>query len=547
VEDGLLKLRRITIGDHAYIGSSAMISGDTVIEDWGELQDLSHLQPGKTIKEGEVWQGSPAQLKEKENIADLPQPLHVSTYTRRKYKTIFILFILIFPFIILLPLLPTIITINKLDNAADDYDFTYMIGAPALALLYILLFAAETIIITRIMQRKVKPGTFPIYSMFYVKKWFADQLLSLNLIVLHPIYATVFVSRFFRALGAKIGKDTEISTASSVTHPLLEIGDGAFVADAVTLGEADVRAQQLILSKTTIDSFSFVGNSALIPQGYHLKGNMLIGVLSTPPDEQQMTDNKAHDWFGSPAIPLPRRQESNPFPPELTIHPKRRRKIARGTVEFIRIILPESAIICFSILFIAYGHDLVVDEPLWKIILYFPFYYLFYMGIPAFLLTVILKWAFIGKYKAQQKPMWTWKVWRSEAITSTYEALSIPFLLEYMQGTPWLPLFMRLLGVKTGKRVWMNTTDITEFDMVTICDDAALNADCGPQTHLFEDRVMKVGAVKIGARSSIGAGTIILYDSEIGDDTKIEALSLVMKGERLAPGTDWTGSPVKPL
>lgn len=105
---------------------------------------------------------------------------------------------------------------------------------------------------------------------------------------------------------------------------------------------------------------------------------------------------------------------------------------------------------------------------------------------------------------------------------------------------------LHLLGAKTGKRVWMNTTDITEFDMVSIGDDSALNQDCGPQTHLFEDRVMKIGPVKIGSRSSIGSGTIILYDSEIGDDTRIEALSLVMKGERLAPGTDWTGSPVKP-
>ncbi len=546
VEDGMLKLRAIAIGNHAYIGSSATISGDTAIADWGELQDLSHLQAGKKIESGEVWQGSPAQLKEKKSIADLPQPLPVSAATRRKYKIIFTLFIFIFPFIILLPLLPTIITINKLDNNANDYDFAYLIHAPGLAVLYLALFTAETIIITRLLQRNVKAGKYPIYSMFYVRKWFADQLLSLSLIVLHPIYATVFVSRFFRALGAKVGKDTEISTASSVTHPLLEIGEGAFVADAVTLGEADVRGQQLILDKTTIDSFSFVGNSALIPQGYHLEGNMLIGVLSVPPDAAQMTNSTAHDWFGSPAIALPRRQESNPFPPELTMYPKRRRKIARGLVEFIRIILPETAIICFSIMFIAYGHDLVLDEPLWKIALYFPFYYLFYMGVPAFLLTVALKWIFIGKYKAQQKPMWTWKVWRSEAITSTYEALSIPFFLEYLQGTPWLPLFMRLLGVKTGKRVWMNTTDITEFDMVTIGDDAALNVDCGPQTHLFEDRVMKVGSVKIGARSSIGAGTIVLYDSEVGDDVKIDALSLVMKGERLAPATDWTGSPVKP-
>jgi non-ribosomal peptide synthetase-like protein len=546
VEDGLFKLREITLGDHAYVGSAAVISGDSHIREWGELQDLSCLQPGDIIKPGEVWQGSPAQLKETKNIADLPQPLEVTSATRAKYKLIFGVSILAFSIIILLPLLPTIIAINKLDNNAGDYDFSYMIHAPELALLYILLFAGETILITRLLQRNIKPGKYPIYSALYVRKWFVDQLMSLSLIVLHPIYATVYVAGFFRALGAKIGKDTEISTASNVTHPLLEIGDGAFVADAVTLGEADIRAQQLILNKTVIESNSFVGNSALIPQGYHLNGNMLIGVLSTPPSEEQLNANAARDWFGSPAIALPRRQESNPFPPEMTIHPKIGRKIARGFIEFIRIILPETAIICGSILFIAYGHDLVVDEPLWKIILLFPFYYLFYMGIPAFLLTVLMKWVFIGKYKPKQRPMWTWAVWRSEGITSTYEALSIPFLLEYLQGTPWLPILMRVLGVKVGKRVFMNTTDITEFDMVTICDDAALNADCGPQTHLFEDRVMKVGSVKIGARSSIGSGTIILYDSELGDDTHIEALSLVMKGERLSPGTDWVGSPVRP-
>jgi non-ribosomal peptide synthetase-like protein len=546
VEDGMLKLRPITLGDHAYVGSAATISGGSHIAEWGELQDLSFLQPGNTIKPGEVWQGSPAQFKEKKNIEDLPKPLEVTAATRLKYKAIFAFSILIFSFIILLPLLPTIIAINKLDNAADDYDFSYMVHAPLLALLYIVLFATEPILLTRWLQHGIKPGKYPIYSILYVRKWFADQLMSLSLIVMHPIYATVYVAGFFRALGAKIGKDTEISTASNVTHPMLEIGDGAFVADAVTLGEADIRAQQLILSKTVIDSNSFVGNSALIPQGYHLFGNMLIGVLSTPPSEQQMAGNAAKDWFGSPGIPLPRRQESNPFPPELTIHPKTSRKIARGIIEFIRIILPETAIICGSILFIAYGHDLVVDGPLWKTILLFPFYYLFFMGIPAFLLTVLLKWVFIGKYKPKQRPMWTWAVWRSEGITSTYEALAIPFLLDYLQGTPWLPILMRALGVKTGRRIFMNTTDITEFDMVTIGDDAALNADCGPQTHLFEDRVMKVGTVKIGARCSIGAGTIVLYDSELGDDTRIEALSLVMKGERLSPGTDWTGSPVKP-
>ncbi|GAB3915149.1 Pls/PosA family non-ribosomal peptide synthetase [Mucilaginibacter boryungensis] len=544
VEDGWLKLRRISLGDHAYIGSSALIAGGAVMEEWAELQDLSYLQAGKTIKPGEVWQGSPAVLKETKSLADMPQPIPVSEGTMRRYKLVFALSVFAFPFIILTPLIPTIITVNNLDNAAPDYNFNYLVNVPALAALYIALFAAETILLTRLLQYKVKPGKYPVYSWFYVRKWFTDQLMSLSLVVMHPIYATVYIGTFFRALGAKVGKNTEVSTASSATHPLLEIGDDAFIADAVTLGEADIRGQQLVLAKTTINSRSFVGNSALIPQGYSLPSDMLIGVLSTPPTPEQMADNNARDWFGSPAIAIPRRQESNAFDVSLVSRPSWKRKIARGMVELIRIILPESAIICFSILFIAYGHDIIVDKSFFEGLFWFPIYYLGLMGIPAFLLTVVLKWIFIGKYKAEQKPMWTWKVWRSEAITTTYEALAVPFLLEYLQGTPWLPLALRLMGMKTGKRVWLNTTDFTEHDMIEIGDDTAMNEDCGPQTHLFEDRVMKIGYVKIGERVNVGARTIILYDSEVGNDNHIEPLSLVMKGERLAPGTNWAGSPV---
>ena len=547
VEDGLLKLRKVVIGDHAYIGSSAVVSGGANIEAWGELQDLSYLQDGRSIKPGEIWQGSPAALKETKALEDLPQPLFVSKAKRRRYTFVFLLTLLIFPFVVLLPLLPTIMIINNLDNSTSDYDFSYLIVTPSLALSYIIVFALVTILLTRALQWGIKPGKYPIYSRFYIRKWFADQLMSLSLIVLHPIYATVYVSLLFRALGAKIGKNTEISTASSVTHPLLEIGKGAFVADAVTLGESDVRGQQLILDKTVIGNNSFVGNSALIPQGYHLPGRMLIGVLSTPPAKEQLDNSEAKDWFGSPAIALPRRQASRAFPAELTARPSAQRILGRSIVEFIRIIIPETVILICSILFIAYGHDLVVEKSWWEIMLAFPFYYLFFMGLPAFLVTVILKWTTIGIYKPEQKPMWTSKVWRSEAITSTYEALSVPFLLDFMRGTPWLPLILRLMGLKTGKRVWLNTTDITEYDMVHIGDDTALNEDCGPQTHLFEDRVMKVGPVKIGKRCSIGARTIILYDSVIGDDVAIEALSLVMKGENLQSNSNWGGSPVRPI
>ena len=141
--------------------------------------------------------------------------------------------------------------------------------------------------------------------------------------------------------------------------------------------------------------------------------------------------------------------------------------------------------------------------------------------------------------------MWSFRVWRSEAVTTTYEALAIPFLLDYLRGTPWLPFILRFYGVRVGEKVYLNTSDITEFDLVSIGNEAELNEDCGPQTHLFEDRVMKIGSVDFGVRSNIGTRTIVLYDTNIGDDVHIMPLSLVMKGETLGSNSVWMGSPIE--
>lgn len=543
VEEGWLKLQPLVLEDHAYVGTSSVVDGNCRIGRGGELGDLSLLRSGEAIRSGEIWKGSPARCTGHRKVEEFGKP-PLASRTLLKYAGAYLLLLLIFPFTVLLPLLPSIIALNEMDNAASAYDFKYLALSPLLAASYIGLFIAETVLLTRWLMKGVQEGSHPVYSKLYLRKWLNDQIMALSLFVLHPIYATVYASPLFRALGARVGKNAEISTASQVTHGLLEIGEGAFIADAVALGESDVRSQLFTLRKTSIGNQSFVGNSALIPQGYALPDGMLIGVLSTPPEAGDLAREKARDWFGSPAIALPKRQESANFPPQLTLHPRPARKIARAAVELARILLPSTAVMCFSTLFIAFAHDLLIYEDWGKTLLYFPFYYLFFVGFPSLLLTALLKWAFAGRYKACQAPMWTWKVWKTEAITTTYEALAVPFFLEYLKGTPWLSLTLRLFGVRIGKRVWMNTTDITEFDMVEIGDEAALNNDCGPQTHLFEDRVMKVGPVSIGKRSHVGTRSVILYDSVLGDDTRVEALSLVMKGEDLPARSHWVGSPV---
>lgn len=546
VEGGYLKLRKITIMDNAYVGTAAIVNGGCTLQAGAELSDQSALGKDITMQGNEVWTGSPAAHVSTKKAEETAYTNTISNGRQLKYKIVFFLLIFIFPFAILLPLVPTIVFINTMDdNTKADYDFSYLAFTPLLSFVYIVVFITLIVVASRWLQRKVRAGSFSLYSPFYVKKWLADQLMSLSLTVLHPIFASIYVSWFFRLLGAKVGKNTEISTASNVTHKLFTIGDESFVADAVVLGETDIRNQEIILAETTIGNRTFIGNSALVPQGSQLGDDMLIGVLSVPPTVDQQTETHVKDWLGSPAMALPRRQPGAAFSPKLTFNPSLARRVARGVVEFIRIVLPQTAILCLCILFIAYGDDLLRNNSIGKIIFLFPFYYLGIVAMPAYLITLVLKWGVAGKYKEQQLPMWTWKVWRSEGITTLYEALAVPFLLEQMKGSPWLPFLLRLLGVKVGKKVWMNSSDITEFDMVKIGDYSEINFDSGPQTHLFEDRIMKIGKVSIGEECTIGAKSIILYDTHVGNNTIVEPLSLVMKGETLPCNSRWAGAPVE--
>ncbi|WP_300597590.1 Pls/PosA family non-ribosomal peptide synthetase [Niabella sp.] len=546
VENGLLRLRQVRIGDHAYLGSSSIVCGNTVIEKNGELRELSCLREGERIGENEIWNGSPAKkeavINDNASVGIKPAP----AAKRNRYAFVYLCSLFIFPLIVVIPLFPTLYTLYVADYNADDYDFSYLWQTPLLAASYLLIFIFCVAGISRVLQWKMKEGQYSIFSFTYYRKWVKDQLMNMSLIVLHPLYASVYISWFYRLLGAKVGRNSEISTASDVSHHLLEIGNGSFIADAVILGEHDVKNEVLTLEKTVIGNNSFVGNSGLIPQGYHLKDNTLVGVLSKAPDEKEWAANKNADWFGSPPIALPARQKMEGFEDKLTYHPSAGLKIARAVVEGIRIILPQTCVIIASVLLIAYAHNLLLVS-VGRLLLFIPFYYLFFMGIPLFLVAVLLKWIFVGKYKKAAMPMYSVKVWLSEAITSFHEALSVPFLLDPLRGTMWLPLLLRLLGVKTGKKVWLNTTDITEFDMVTIGDEAMLNEDCGPQTHLFEDRIMKVGTVNIGSRSTIGTRSIVLYDSVVGSHVTVDSLSLIMKGEQLPDNTAWGGSPVRPI
>lgn len=113
-------------------------------------------------------------------------------------------------------------------------------------------------------------------------------------------------------------------------------------------------------------------------------------------------------------------------------------------------------------------------------------------------------------------------------------------------GTPYLAFFLQLLGVQVGSRATLLSHDITEFDMVKIGDEAVLNMHAAPQTHLFEDRVMKVGRVDVEANACCKSYSICLPNSRVGEGAQLGSLSLLMKGEAVPANEMWEGAPIAP-
>jgi non-ribosomal peptide synthetase-like protein len=127
----------------------------------------------------------------------------------------------------------------------------------------------------------------------------------------------------------------------------------------------------------------------------------------------------------------------------------------------------------------------------------------------------------------------------------TYEQLAVPLVLEFLQGTYFLPPILRCFGVKIGGNCLINTTQITEFDLIRIGNQVVLNTGSELQTHLFEDRIMKVAGVFVEDETNVGCGSIMLPETRLGLGAKLGPLSLVIKGEDIPGQTSWQGIPIR--
>lgn len=536
VEQGLLKIGYVEIDNRCFVGAKAILSENTKMEADSYLEDLSMLPPEQRIPSGEIWAGSPAT---KIGINADKTIFRIGRLKRIYFGSLQAILLMTLPILELIPILPGVRLMYEISDQAN-----WLLFSPIIALSFVLFMTLQIAILKWLIVGKVKPGSCRLDSYRYLRLWYVDNLLQLSLDIIRPFYATLYLLPWYRLLGAKLGWRAEISTPSSLIPDLVSIGSESFIADGVVIGVPRIDKGWMYLESTHIGERSFIGNSALLPAGAKIGNDTLIGCMSIPPSDITKAATPDTAWFGSPGIFLPQRQIAQGFSVESTYHPPFSLVIQRMGFEAVRIMFPLTCIVALSSVLINEMLLLNDDFDEWVIILMLPFLYLLF-GLVAILITVVSKWLVVGRYKPTEQPLWSRFVFRSELVTCIHETLAVPFFINMLRGTPFINWYFRLMGCKIGNRVYMDTTDITEFDTIIIGNDASLNSNCGLQTHLFEDRVMKVSTVNIGNRCTVGSESIVLYDTIMEADSSLGNLSMLMKGETLPAASAWIGSPAE--
>lgn len=546
VEGNELVIGRIEIGADTYIGTSCVIENDTRIGDHAELRDLTSVTAGTRVGAAEIWDGSPARKVGSVDVAALESPATASNARKSILTSAYLALLLIMPPLGLLPIFPAFWIFDRIDDwiSLGSGDRTiYLVSIPLMAWPTAFVMVIVTVVLIAafrwIILPRVREGRYSIYSGFYLRKWIVALATEITLETLSSLYATVYMRNWYRLMGAKIGKDAEISTNLSGRYDLVEIGEKCFIADEVVLGDEDIRRNWMSLYKVQTGARVFVGNDAVVPVGSSIPTGVLIGIKSKPPANDEM--EAGGTWFGSPPIKLPVRQRFDTGS-NWTYEPPRWKKVMRAVFEAVHISLP-------TMLFITFGTWAVeaLAPPLYagEWLNLFALFVLCSCLISAAMMAVVIgmKWLTMGRYEPVTMPMWSWWAMRTEAVAVIYWGLGARVLLDHMRGTPFLPWTLRLLGAKFGQGVFMDSTDITEFDCIKVGDHCAINAGSALQTHLYEDRVMKVGRVDLGTGVTVGAGSTVLYDTHVHDFAQLGPLTIVMKGETIPANTAWWGAP----
>ncbi|MFD5858115.1 Pls/PosA family non-ribosomal peptide synthetase [Streptomyces chartreusis] len=392
-------------------------------------------------------------------------------------------------------------------------------------------YALLILISVRLLSLGLREGTHPTHSRVGWQAWTVTQLMDRARDTLFPLYAGLATPVWLRLLGMRIGRGAEVSTVLALPS-LTTVGEGAFLADDTLTAPYELGGGWMRIGRAEIGRRAFLGNSGMTGPGRTVPDGGLVGVLSATPKKAK----KGTSYLGLPPVKLPRAASGGDQ--SRTYEPPARLLWARGLVELCRIV----PVFCSAGVAVLTVAALCVLGA-WAALL--SGLVLLAAGAAAGLVAIVAKWLLVGRHRSGEHPLWSSFVWRNELADTFVEVLAVPWLAGSVPGTPVMTAWLRGLGARIGKGVWVDSYWLPETDLVTLEDAVTVNRGCVLQTHLFHDRILRTDTVVLREGATLGPGGIVLPGSAIGARTTLGPASLVMAAESVPDDTRWLGNPIE--
>ncbi len=129
-------------------------------------------------------------------------------------------------------------------------------------------------------------------------------------------------------------------------------------------------------------------------------------------------------------------------------------------------------------------------------------------------------------------------------VNSLFLIVSVTFM-DFILLTPFCNLLYRLMGVKMGKNVQINSKNVADISLLEIGDRSVIGGNATVICHSFERGRLKLRKVKIGKDVVIGLNSVILPGVEIGDRSMIAAGAVLLKDTKVGQGELFYGVPAE--
>ncbi len=117
----------------------------------------------------------------------------------------------------------------------------------------------------------------------------------------------------------------------------------------------------------------------------------------------------------------------------------------------------------------------------------------------------------------------------------------------FLRTTPLWTLYMRLNGARLGRRVWINSLDVTDHCLLEFGDDVVVGAGVHLSGHTVERGLVRTAPVRLGNGVTVGVNANVEIGVEAGPGCQIGALSVVPKYSKLEGGAIYVGIPARKL